>query len=122
MIKSPPASTLPAGALSSPNSAIHPSVKAIQPRSITRSARTILAFPITVSELIEVISKIFPSYRCSKRCHVDNPVGDLMAYLIVVYNRHHGSTAAFLLSNKLDHHRAIGRVERSGRLVEQQDR
>src|SRR5436305_10092412 len=59
MIRSPPASALPAGALLSPYPATRPSAKAIQPRSITRSARTILALPITVSDLVEVISVVF---------------------------------------------------------------
>src|SRR6478752_2250664 len=63
MIRSPPASSLPTGALPSPCPMTRPSAKAIQPRSTTRSARTILALPIMVSEPVEVILLVFLSYR-----------------------------------------------------------
>src|ERR1700730_16041151 len=120
MIRSPPASSLREGALPSPTSAIRPSANAIQPRSITRSARTIVALPSTVSLLVEVISSL-PSCRSGKRCHVNNPVGDQTAYL-VVDDGHHGNTRALLFIDQIHHDSAIDRIERSRRLIEQQDR
>src|SRR5712664_2627131 len=123
MIRSPPASSLADGASPSPYSAMRPSAKAIQPRSITRSASTILALPSTVSVSgpVEVISHL-PSSGSGIRCHVDDPVGDQMAYLIVMDDRHHGNARALLFTDQIDHHRAIGGIQRSRRLVEQQDR
>src|ERR1700686_2724901 len=121
MIRSPTASSLPAGALPSPISAMRPPVTATQPRSITRSARTILALPSTVSFPIEVISHS-SLCRCGKRCHVDDPVGDQMADFIVMDNRHHGDISALLFVDQLYHHGAIGRIERGSLLVQKQDR
>src|SRR5258706_2692836 len=121
MIRSPPASSLADGIWPSPNSAMRPSAKAIQPRSITRSGRTILALPSTVSDPVEVISSL-PSCRGCKRCYVDDPVGDQMTDLIIVDARDHGNARALLFIDQFDHHGTIGRIERSGRLVQQQDR
>src|ERR1700738_3664304 len=121
MIRSPAASSLPEGALPSPTSAMRPSANAIQPRSITRSARTIVALPSTVSLLVEVISSL-PSCRSGKRCHVNNPVGDQTAYLVVVDDRHHGNARALLFIDQVHHDSAIDSIERSRRLIEQQDR
>src|SRR4030088_2165635 len=121
MIRSPAASSLPAGALPSSNSAMRPSAKAIQPRSITRSARTILALPSTVSDPVEVISSL-PSCRGCKRRYVDDPIGDQMTDLIIVDDGDHGNARALLFIDQFDYDRAVGRIERSGRLVQQPDR
>src|ERR1700733_4826408 len=121
MIRSPPASSPPSGALPSPNSAMRPSASAIQPRSITRSASTMRALPRMVSGFV-VISKHLSSGSGSKRGHVDDPVGDLLADFIVMDDRHHGDALTFLLFDQLNHDRAVGGVERGGRLVQQQDR
>src|SRR5918996_6492423 len=118
MIRSPPASSLPDGALPSPYSAMRPSAKATQPCSITRSASTRRALPRMVS-CFEVISHL-PSCRGGKRCHVDDAVGDQMANFIVMDDRHHRDALPFLLFNQLNDNSAIGRVERGGRLVQQQ--
>ena len=68
-MRSPAASVLPAGALPSPISAMRPPAKAIQPRSMTKSARTILAFPITVSAPHESsqVSSVMPRQRMMSR-------------------------------------------------------
>src|SRR4029453_18954753 len=107
MIRSPPASPLPAGGLPSPYPATRPSAKPIQPRSITRSARTILALPITVSDPVEAISVVFLHARGGKRCHVDHPVGDQMTDFIVMDNGDDGNTRALLFVDQIDHDRAI---------------
>ena len=39
-----------------------------------------------------------------------------------MYDRDHGNAGAFLLVDQTDHHLAIGRIERCGRLIQQQDR
>src|ERR1035438_522970 len=95
MIRSPAASSWPDGALPSPTPAMRPSAKAIQPRSITRSARTILALPMTVSDLVELISRL-SSCRRRERYHVDDPVGDQMADFVVVDDCDHCNARAFL--------------------------
>ena len=41
-----------------------------------------------------------------------------MADLVVMDDGDHGDASAFLLIDQFDHDRAIGRVERSGRLVQ----
>src|SRR5258707_64593 len=117
MTRSPPASSLPAGALPSPNSAIRPSAKAIQPRSITRSASTILALPravscFAVSSSVAVILRRLPSYR-GKRGHVDDPVGDQLADLIVVDDGDHGNTCTLFFIDQIHHDGAIGGIQRS---------
>src|SRR5437667_9717622 len=101
MIKSPLASSPADGGSPSPNSAMRPSAFAIQPRSITRSASTILALPSRVSGLVEVISRL-PSSSSGKRCHVDDPVGDQMADLIIMDDRHHGNARALLFIDQID--------------------
>ena len=63
-----------------------------------------------------------PSCGSGERCDIDDPVGDQMAYLIVMDDGDHGDTLAFLLVDQFDHHGAIGCVERSGRFIQQQDR
>src|SRR5260370_9250642 len=103
MIRSPPASSLADGASPSPYSAMRPSAKAIQPRSITRSASTILALPRTVSGPVEVISHL-PSSGSSKRCHVDDPAGDQMAHLIIMDDRHHANASPLHPINHIPHH------------------
>src|SRR6185437_10820542 len=77
--------------------------------------------PITVSE-VALISNDLPSCSGSKRCYVDDPVGDQMTNLVVMHDRDHGDAVAFLLIDQLDHDRAVRRVERGGRLIEEQDR
>ena len=122
MIRSPPASSLPAGALPSPNSAIRPSAKAIQPCSITRSARTILALPMTVSDPVEVMSMFFlqaadandvtSTMRSAIRWRTSSSW--TMATM--------ATPARFFSVDQFDHHGAVGGIERGGRLVQQQDR
>src|SRR3954470_7613650 len=114
MIRSPAASTLPAGASPSPNSAILPSAVATQPRSITRSASTTRALPMMVS--VVVISRL-PSCGGSKRCHVDDAVGDQVAYFVVMDDGDHRHALTFLLGDQLDHDGAVGGVQRGGRFV-----
>src|SRR6059036_3028162 len=123
MIRSPPASSLPAGALPSPNSAMRPPAKATQPRSITRSASTMRALPRMVS-CFEVIShsSFMPLCRGGKRCHVDDPVSDQMANFIAMDDRCHRNALTLLLFNQLDDDRAIGRVERGRGFIQQQNR
>src|ERR1700743_3621035 len=122
MTRSPAASSAGDGASPSPYPATRPSAKAIQPWSITRSARTILALPITVSELAESIFKYLSSCRAGERCHVDDAVCNKVAHLVGMNDRHHGDVLPFLLADQFDHDRAVGRIERGGRLVQQQDR
>ena len=121
MIRSPADVLAPAGAAPSPNSAMRPSAKAIQPRSITRSASTILALPMTVSGWSKS-SQCLSSCRGRKRCHVDDPVGDQVAYLVVVDDGDHGNARALLFVDQIHHDGAVDGIERRGRLVEQQDR
>src|SRR5438876_4210958 len=97
MIRSPPASSLARGAVPSPNSAMRPFAKAIQSRSMTRSASTIRALPMAVSDLVAVISRHLPSCSSGKRGHVDDPVGDQMPDLIVMHDGDQGHAPAFLL-------------------------
>src|SRR5258708_39473854 len=117
MIRSPPASALPAGALPSPYPVTRPSEKAIQPSSITRSARTILALPITVSDLVEVISGVFLHAAAA-----NDVTSTIRTDLIVVDNGDDGNTRALLLVDQIHYDRAIGGIERSRRLVQQEDR
>src|SRR3984893_326502 len=105
----------------SPTSAIWPSAKAIQPRLITRSASTILALPMTVSDLVELISRL-SSCRRRERRHVDDPIGYQMADFIVMDDRDQGDARALLLIDQMNHDVAIGGIERSRRFVQQQDR
>jgi len=63
-----------------------------------------------------------PSCRGGKRCHVDHPVGDQTTDLIVMDNGDDGNTPALLFVDQIDHDPAIGGIQRSRRLVEQQDR
>src|SRR5262249_36179436 len=103
MTRSPAASSLPEGALPSPISAMSPSAQAIHPCSITRSARTILALPIKVSDLVAVISKHLSSCGGGKRCHVNDTVSDARADLVVMNDRDHGDACALLLVDQFDH-------------------
>src|SRR5262249_53265401 len=121
VIRSPPASSAPAGALPSPISAMRPPAMAIQPCSITRSASPILALAITASFDFAFIS-IGPSCRSGKAGDVDNAVGDQMADFIVMDDRDHGDALLLLFCDQRDHDGAVGRIERGGGLVEQQDR
>src|SRR6266481_8678872 len=123
MIKSPAASSLPAGALPSPTSAMRPSATAIQPCSITRSTSTILALPMTVSvsHLVGIIFRL-SSCRGRKRGHVHNPVGDQMADFVVMNDCDYGDARTFLFIDQIHHHLAIGGIERSRRFVQKQDR
>src|SRR5258708_38031828 len=100
MMRSPRASSLPAGASPSPNSAIRPLAKAIQPCSMTRSARTILALPMTVSVCLCFISLSSFSSGRGERCHIDQPVGNQVAYLVVMNDGDHGDTGAVLLRDQ----------------------
>src|SRR4051794_4648702 len=121
MIRSPAASSARRGAPPSPNSAIFPSDMTTQPRSITRSARTIRALPKMVSWLVALIS--FSSLcRRGKQGHIDNPVRDQMAYFVVMDDGDHRDALALLLFDQFHHDGAIGGVERRRRLVQQQDR
>ena len=122
MIRSPPASSLPAGASPSPNSAMRPSAKATQPRSITRSASTIRALPMTVSDPVEVIVNV--SLQAAAANDVTSTIRSAIrcADLVVMDDGDHGDAGAFLLGDQVDHDRAVGGVERGGRLVQQQDR
>src|SRR5215813_8986350 len=99
MMRSPVASSHPAGARPSPISAMRPSAQATHPCPITRSARTILASPIKVSDLVAVISNRLSSCSGGKRCHVDDTVGNAAADLVVVNDRDHGDARAFLLAD-----------------------
>src|SRR5258708_36992559 len=103
ILRSRAASSLPAGAWPSPNSAMRPSAKATQPRSITRSARTILALAMRVSCLVEVITSL-PSCRSRERRHIDDPVGDQMTDFVVTDDRHHRHALALVLGDQLNHH------------------
>ena len=122
MTRSPPASSLPAGALPSPNSAMRPSANAIQPRSITRSARTILALPRTVSDSVEFISSIF--LHAAAANDVTSTIRSAIRWRIS--SSWTIATMAtpwrFFSIDQLDHDGAVGRIERGGRLVQQQDR
>src|SRR5258707_7135007 len=120
MLRSPAVSSAPAGALPSPISAMRPFARATQRCSITRSASTILTLAITVSFGLAFIS--FPSGRGGEAGDVDDAIGDQMADLVVMDDRDHGDALLLLLGDQLDHHGAVGRVKRGGRLVEQQDR
>ena len=42
--------------------------------------------------------------------------------LVIMDDGDHGDALAFLLRDEIDHHGAIGRIERSGRFIQQQDR
>ena len=53
---------------------------------------------------------------------IDEAVGDRVADLVVMDDRDDGDAPAFLLGDQRDHGRAVVGVERSGRLVEQQER
>src|SRR5277367_6811550 len=111
MIRSPAASSWPEGALPSPTPAMRPSAKAIQERSITRSASTILALPMTVSELVELICRL-SSCRRRERRHVDDSVGDQMADFIVVDDCDQRNARALLFIDQMHHDIAIGGIER----------
>src|SRR6266849_6353672 len=116
MIRSPPASSLPAGALPSPYPATRPSAKAIQPRSITRSARTILALPMTVSDLVEVISVVFLHAAAANDVTSTTPIGDQMTDFIVMDNGDDSNTRALFFIGQIDHDSTVdgikGRVTR----------
>src|SRR6185437_16373918 len=120
--KSPPASSAVAGASPSPTAATLPSAKAIQPCSITRSASTMRALPMTISEAAAFISGHLSSGSGGKRGDVDDPIGDFPAYFVVMDDRHHGDALRFLLLDQFNHDRSVDRIERGGRLIEQQDR
>src|SRR5438876_12195105 len=107
MIRSPPASALPAGALLSPYPATRPSAKAIQPRSITRSARTILALPITVSDLVEVISVVFLHAAAANDITSTTRSAIRRRISSVVDNGGNGNTRALLFVDQIGHDGAI---------------
>ena len=52
-----------------------------------------------------------PSCRGGKRCHVDDPVGDQMAYFVVMDDGDHRHALALLLRNQFDDDGAVGRVQ-----------
>src|SRR6516164_8597521 len=121
MTRSPVASSKLSGAFPSPISAIRPPAQAIHPRSITRSARTILALPMTVSNLVEVITCLM-SCRGRKGRHIDHTVGDPAANFIIMHDGNDGDACTLLLVDQIDDHLAIGGIERRGRFIQQQDR
>src|SRR5260370_8073420 len=100
---------------------MRPSAKATQPRSITRSASTIRALPMTVSVLVAFISSVFlhaASCRRGKGGDVDDPVCDQSPDLIVMHDRNHGHARPLLLVDQANNHLAVGGVPRSGRLIQ----
>src|SRR5262245_18397779 len=95
-----------------------PSTAATQPRSITRSASTTRALARISSER----SAVMTSSCDGKLGDIDDGVGNCIAHVVVVDDGDDGHSAALLLNDQVDHDRAIGGVERCGRLIEQEDR
>src|SRR5690606_25968267 len=64
------------------------------------------------------------SYRRPRResRYVDDPVRNDRAHVFIVEDAEHGDALLLLGLDEIDHDRAVLRVERSGRLVEQQYR
>src|SRR5215475_7219091 len=116
MTRSPAASSLPEGALPSPISAMRPSTQATHPCLITRSARTILALPIKISDLVAAISNRLSSCGGGERCYVDDTVRDAPADLVVMNDCDHGDARTLLLVDQLDHDLAVGGIQRCRRL------
>src|SRR5262245_15597308 len=103
MMRSPSTSSLAERVSPSPNPAMRPSAMATQPRSMIRSASAICAFAITVSDLVEIIASCLSLGRGREGRHVNDPVGDQAADLVIMHDRDHGDTGALLFINQMDH-------------------
>src|SRR5260370_22273176 len=104
----------------SPISAIRPSAIATQPSKI-RSAATILALVRTKSVGLSKYLLLNRAPRSCRAAQFDDAVGDARAHILVVENAEDRNPRRLLLGDERDDIRAIRRVERGGRLVEQQD-
>src|SRR5262245_39331592 len=91
---------------------------ASQPLSMTRSASTILALARTE---VCMGSCIVCSSGRGKAGHVDHGVGDAVAERLVMYDGDDRGAAPLAFFDELHDHLAVLRIERRGRLVEQQD-
>src|SRR6202162_6712661 len=98
-----------------------PSLTATQPRSMTWSASTSRALARMQSCAVMVRSWRRSCGRAKAR-DVDDGVGDAVAHGRVVHDRDDRGAAPLALGDQVDDHRGILRVERGGRLVEQQER
>src|ERR1700722_8753222 len=103
MIMSPPMSSLCTGASPSPAAMILAPSKTIQPRSMTRSARTITALLRTVWFGCNIIITPLSSVCGSKGCHVHGAVGDERAHLVIMNDGDHGDTISLLLGDEIGH-------------------
>src|ERR1041385_7503877 len=119
MRRSPARSSAGPGGRPSPSSAMRPSALATQPRSITASASTTRALARMKSDLLLIASS--GTVRREPR-DVYHSVGGARAHVVVVHDTRNRGAALLLFRDEIHHDRTIDRVERGGRLVEQQDR
>src|SRR5205085_2932706 len=117
--RSPARSWPRSGGGPSPISAIRPSATATKPRSITASGRTTRALARMKFSLSVMAQS--PA-GCRKARDIDHAVRGADADVIIMHDTRDRRAARFLFIDEIDHDRAVCRIERSGRLVEQQDR
>src|SRR5437660_6696310 len=119
MRRSPARSLAGPGGRPSPTSAMRPSATATQPRSITASASTTRPLARIKSEWLLIAS---PDAVRRELRDVDHPVGGARAHVVVVHDTRNRRAALLLFGDEIHHDGTIGRIERGGRLVEQEDR